>query len=254
MGSSQLIPDSPPPTQTTADPSLTLSDHLEELRRRIGISLLAFLATVGVGFTQAEVIIAWLKRPAGDLLPRFVFFAPTEALAAYLKVAGLSGLVLAMPIILWQVWAFIRTGLTKQERGWGLAFVVWGSVLFAAGVAFAYGVLLPASLRLLLGIGRGSLEPVISIDRYLSFVLSILGWCGVVFELPVIIFILAKVGIVTPEFLAQQRPYAVLALVIAAALLTPTTDIVNQMLMTIPMLLLYEVSIPLARLAARGRK
>ena len=231
----------------------TLSGHLEELRGRLGICLLALVFTAGLSFLQAERIIRWLKAPAGELLPQFVFFAPTEAFSAYLKVAGLAGLLLAMPIILWQTWAFVRMGLTTQERSWGAAFVGWGTVLFAAGVAFAYAVLLPASLRILLGIGKGQLVPVISIDAYLSFVITLLGWCGAIFELPVVIFILAKVGIVTPEWLRQQRPYAILGLVIAAALLTPTTDMFNQILMTVPMVVLYEISIPLAAIAARQR-
>jgi sec-independent protein translocase protein TatC len=147
----------------------------------------------------------------------------------------------------------VRIGLTRQERGWGAAFVGWGSLLFVSGVAFAYAVLLPASLRILLGIGRGTLEPVISIDRYLSFAIGLLGWCGAVFELPVVIFVLAKVGIVTPEWLRQQRPIAILLLVIASALMTPTTDVVNQLLLVLPMVLLYEASIPLSRLAKRWR-
>ena len=231
----------------------TLTGHLEELRRRLGICLLALLLCAGISFSQAELLINWLKAPAGDLLPQFVFFAPTEAFSAYLKVAGLAGFMIAMPVILWQTWAFVRTGLTLQERTWGAAFVGWGTVLFAAGVGFAYGVLLPASLRILLGIGKGQLVPVISIDAYLSFVITLLGWCGTVFELPVVIFILAKVGIVTPEWLRQQRPYAILMLVIAAAVLTPTTDMINQLLMTLPMVVLYEISIPLARIAARQR-
>jgi sec-independent protein translocase protein TatC len=233
-----------------ADTPQTLSGHLEELRARISISLLALVAAACAGFSQAERLIEGLKAPAGDLLPQFVFFAPTEAFGAYLKVAGLAGLVAAMPVILWQAWLFVRAGLTPQERSWGFGFVVAGSALFALGIAFAYTVLLPASLRILLGIGRGQLVPVISIDAYLTYVITLLGWCGAVFELPAVIFILAKVGIVTPEWLRQQRPTAILTLVIAAALLTPTTDMFNQLLMTVPMVALYEISIPLAKLAA----
>ena len=239
-----------PVARAASDRPMTLIEHLDELRKRLALCLLALVIGVAVAFSQVERIIGWLKAPAADRLPHFIFFAPTEALSAYLKVAGLAGLVVAMPVILWQVWAFVRIALTPLERAWGGVFVFFGTILFVAGVAFAYFVLLPASLSILLGIGKGILEPMLSIDRYLSFVLALLSWCGVTFELPVVIFILAKVGIVTPEWLRQQRPYAILVLVTAAALLTPTTDVVNQLLMTIPLVVLYEVSIPLAALAA----
>ena len=232
---------------------MTLAEHLEELRRRLGVSLAALVAAVAISATQIDRLIGWLRRPAEGLLPAFAFFSPTEPLFAYMKVACLAGSVLAMPVILAQVWGFVRTGLTPQERSWGLAFVWWGSVLFAAGVAFAYVVLLPVSLRFLLGIGRGMLMPVLSIDTYISFVTSIAFWCGVLFELPAIVFLLAKVGIVTPAWLQQSRSYAILVIVIIAALVTPTTDPVTLLLMAAPLVLLYEVSIWLAHAARPPR-
>ena len=245
-----LLDEVTPRVQPPIEPRLTLAEHLEELRRRLGVSLAALLVAVGISATQVERLIAWLRRPAEDLLPAFAFFSPTEPLIAYVKVACLSGVILAMPAILSQVWGFVRTGLTPKERSSGLAFVWCGSFLFAAGVAFAYVVLLPASLRFLLGIGRGTLEPVLSIDTYLSFVTSLAFWCGVLFELPALVFLLAKVGVVTPSWLRQSRPYAILAIVIIAALVTPTTDPVSLLFMAAPMALLYEVSIGLARVAA----
>lgn len=240
-----------PRPQSADGPRLTLAEHLEELRRRLGISLLALCLAVAVSLAQVERIIQWLRRPAEGLLPRFAFFTPTEPLMAYLKVAVLAGLILAMPVILTQLWGFVRSGLIARERSLGLVFVWWGSLQFAAGVAFAYVALLPVSLRVLLGIGRGVLEPVISIDRYLSFVTALVFWCGFVFELPVVLLVLAKVGIVTPEWLRQQRPYAVLILVIIAAVVTPTTDPVSLLLMAIPLLFLYELSIFITRLVVK---
>ena len=178
---------------------------------------------------------------------------PIEPLVAYVKVACLAGVLLAMPIILSQLWGFVRAGLSRRERSYGLTFVWWGSVLFAAGVAFAYYVLLPVSLRFLLGIGHGTLAPVISIDTYLSFVTSIAFWCGVLFELPAVLYLLATVGVVTPAWLRQSRPYAILVMVIIAALVTPTTDPVSLLLMAAPMVLLYELSILTVRFAFRPR-
>ncbi len=235
------------------EPRLTVAGHLEELRRRLGISLAALLLAVALSFLHAERLIRWLARPAGGLLPQFAYFSPTEPLLAYLKVALLAGTVLAMPVLLWQVWGFIRSGLTGPERVSGMAFVWWGSVQFVAGVAFAYAVLLPAALHFLLGIGQGLLTPMISIDRYLAFTTTLLFWCGVVFELPVVLFLLAKLNIVTTEWLRQQRPYAILLLVILAAVVTPTTDPINLLLLAVPLLLLYELSILITRLAIRRR-
>ena len=231
-------------------PRLTLAGHLEELRRRLGLSLLALLAATGVSFLRAGDIVRWLQRPVQGLIPRFAFFTPTEPLAAYLKVAGLAGLVLAMPVILSQVWGFVRSGLTPRERVSALLFAGWGSLQFAAGTLFAYFVLLPVSLRVLLRVGDGDLLPMISIDRYVSFVTTVLFWSGLTFELPVLVWALARVGIVTPEWLRQQRPYAILVLVIIAAVVTPTTDPVNLLLMALPLVLLYECSILLSRFAA----
>jgi sec-independent protein translocase protein TatC len=198
-------------------------------------------------------IIGWLQRPAGDFLPRFAFFSPAEPLLAYVKVAVLAGLVLAMPVILSQLWGFARSGLTFRERWYGLAFVWWGSAQFLAGAAFAYYGLLPVSLRFLLSIGAGHFEPVLSIDTYLSFVTTLMFWCGLIFELPVVLLILSRIGIVTSEWLRQQRPYAMLALVIVSAIVTPTTDPVNLLLMATPLILLYELSILITRLAMPRR-
>jgi sec-independent protein translocase protein TatC len=233
---------------------MTLAEHLEELRKRLAVCLVAWLAATAVAFANAGRLIEWLERPAGGHLPRLAVFSPTEPLMAYLSVSVLAGLALAMPVILWQVWGFVRAGLSPRERAWGHAFVWWGSAQFAAGLCFAYFALLPLSLRFLLRIGREYFDPVISVERYLSFVTGLAFWCGLTFELPVVLWLLAAVGIVTPEWLRQQRPYATLIMVIVAALVTPTTDPVNLVLMTAPLVVLYELSILMARAAVRPRK
>ena len=243
---------SEPPMSPTAPkdagPHLTLAGHLEELRRRLGACLAALLVAVGLSVAYVEQLIGWLSHPVKGLIPQFAFFTPAEPLVAYVRIAVLGGIILALPVILWQVWAFIRTGLTPKERSYGLLFVGWGSVQFLAGAAVAYYGLLPASLRVLLGIGKRFLVPVISIDRYLAFVTTLIFWSGVVFELPVVLLVLAKLGIVTAEWLRQSRPYAILILVIVAAVVTPTTDPINLFLLAIPLILLYELSIFITRL------
>jgi len=232
---------------------MTLAEHLDELRKRLGICLAAWLAAMAVGFANAGRLIEWLQRPAEGSLPRLAVFSPTEPLMAFLSVAVLAGAALAMPVFLWQVWGFIRAGLSLRERAWGQVFVWWGSAQFIGGVLFAYYALLPVSLRVLLRIGQAYFEPVISVERYLGFVLSLAWWCGLIFELPVALWLLATVGIVTPEWLRQQRPYATLVLVIVAAIVTPTTDPVSLLLMAAPLLILYEVSILMTRVAVRPR-
>lgn len=244
-------PATSPTNPKDAGPKLTLAGHLEELRRRLGIGLLALLVAIGVSAAWVERIIAWLSQPAQGLIPQFAYFTPTEPLVAYIRVAVLSGVTLAMPVMLWQVWGFVRSGLTSKERAAGLMFVGWGSLQFLAGAAVAYYVLLPAGLRLLLGVGQRYLIPVISIDRYLDFVTTLVFWTGLIFELPVVLVVLAKLGIVTGEWLRQQRPYAILVLVIIAALVTPTTDPISLLLMAAPLLFLYELSIILTRLVLK---
>ena len=243
----------PPSTPSASPPEvgarLALADHLEELRRRLAAGLLALITGCLVGLVFADKIITWLRQPAGVLLERFAFFSPLEPLMAYLKVALVAGLAMSMPVLLWQAWAFVRPGLRPQERRYGLIFVGWGSVQFLLGAAVAQYLLLPVSLRILLGMASDVMIPVISIDRYLTFVTSLILACGLLFELPVVLVILARLGIVTSEWLRQQRPYAVLVLVITAAVVTPTTDPLNLMLMAVPLVLLYEASIHLARLA-----
>ena len=246
------LPDVPQTTTPIPDePRLTIAGHLEELRRRLGVSLAVLLLAISVSFTQVERLMLWLQRPVDDLLPRLAFFSPTEPLMAYMKVGTLAGLILAMPVILSQVWGFVQAGLTRQERSYGTIFMVWGSLQFLAGAAMAYYGLLPVSLGFLLGIGQPHFEPVISIGRYLSFVTTMIFWSAVTFELPVVLFLLARVGIVTPEWLRQQRPYAILVLVIVSAIVTPTTDPFNLFLMAVPLMLLYELSILMTRLAMR---
>ena len=226
--------------------TMPLIDHLEELRRRLFVCLATLALTVTAAMLKAEALINWLKRPAGHRLPLLAFFSPMEALLAYVHVGVIAGLVAALPMILWQVWAFVKPALAPHERRWGLLVVLGGSGLFALGGAFAYLVALPLTLRVLLGIGEGTLLPMISVSRYLSFTTSILLASGVVFELPLAIVFLAKLGLVTPEGLRRRWSMAILAMAILSAVLTPTTDAVTMLIMMGPMVVLYGLSILIA--------
>ena len=229
---------------------MTVTEHLQELRARLFVCVGAVIVGSLVSWRYAEAILEWLKRPAGPWLSRFAYFSPTEALGAYVKLIVTGGCILSLPVILWQLWAFVRSGLTPRERAYGAWFVGWGSLLFAAGAAFAYVVCLPMFLRFLLSIGASQLEPIISIGQYLSFVTGIILLCGIVFELPLVMALLARAGVVTPRVLQRARAVALLAMLIVMAVATPTTDALSLILVTIPLALLYEVGIAVARLTA----
>ncbi|MBI3615160.1 MAG: twin-arginine translocase subunit TatC [Candidatus Omnitrophica bacterium] len=255
-----MKPQAPPETTPVVrlpdgERTLPVLQHLEELRKRLWVGLGAVVLGTTASFVWAGRILAWLKKPAGDALPSLAFFSPTEGVVAYLKVAFLAGFVLAMPILLYEAWAFIRPGLSPRERRYGIHFIGWGSLLFLAGVAFAYGVLLPTALHFLLGFGTESLVPVISVSRYLGFVTTVLLASGAVFELPLGIFLLTRVGVITPGMLRARWRIAFLGMTIAAAILTPTPDVVNMTLLWVPLLVLYGISIGVSWLAMpRGQK
>lgn len=252
-----LIPNQRPKPEAVeaSERHLPVTGHLGELRRRLWICLGAMALTSAASFPWSGRLIQWLKQPAGAALPKLAFFSPPEAVLAYVKVALTAGLFLSMPVVLYELWGFVRPGLTRREGRFGLAFVWWGSALFLAGGAFAYGVLLPVSLKFLLGFGSEHLEPVISISRYLSFTAAVILACGLVFQLPLLIFLLAKMDLVRPETLRSKWRHAVVVMAAAAALLTPTADAATMLLLVAPMLALYEISIWIAGAASpRGRK
>ena len=233
---------------------LSVVGHLEELRRRVWICVGVVGIASGVGLMLSERLIGWLKRPAGEALPQLAFFGPAEAVVAYMKVAVAFGIAIAMPVVLWQCWSFISPGLTGRERRFGVALIRWGGLLFLAGCAFAYWVLLPMSLRFLMQFGSRHLVPVISVSQYLSFTTTLILACGAAFEVPIVIFLLARLGFVTPALLKRQWRQAALVVLVASALITPTPDIVSMLLVAVPMLALYEASIWVAGLAVRGRR
>lgn len=221
-------------------------DHLEELRRRLFTCLGMLLAATLLAMTKVQAIIDWLKRPAGYRLPLLAFFSPGEALLAYVHVGVITGLVLSLPVVLWQIWSFVKPGLAEPERGAGLLLIFGGTGLFALGLAFAYSVALPMALAVLLSIGEGTLLPMISVSKYLSFTTGLLLAGGLIFEMPLAVAVLARFGVVTPQGLRRRWPLAVLAMAIGAALITPTTDAVTMMIMMAPMALLYGLSILIA--------
>ena len=225
---------------------MTLIEHLEELRVRLLIALAAFVAGTVVSWLFVDRILAALIDPVGQV----VFLAPTEAFYVRLRVAALAGVFLSFPVVLFQVWRFISVGLTATERRYALSLLPASLLLFTGGAAFAFFAILPVGVRFLLSYQTPELVPMISISAYSSFATAFVLAFGLVFQLPVVVLLLARLGIVTPASLAAGRRYALMAIVVAAAVLTPGTDVFSQVLMAAPTYLLYEASIWIARLVA----
>ncbi len=231
-------------------------DHLEELRWRILWSLVAILVGTVVGWWLLDKvdIIEVLKRPIAPYLPggRLVFTSPAEPFMLTLKVAFALGCLLASPVVIYQIWAFLSPALYERERRLIIPALAVGVVLFLAGAMACYQWLLPAALKVLIGFQRSDLTAMITIDRYFGMAVPFVVGCGLVAELPLVVTILASLGIVTPQFLGRQRRYAIVIAAFLAAILTPP-DAVSMMLMLGPLLLLYELSIWCAWVASRRR-
>lgn len=232
-------------------------DHLEELRWRLIWSLVALGVATAVGLLIVSKldVIGVLERPIRQLLPdqKLLFTSPTTPFLVTLKLAFLVGLVLAIPFVAYQVWAFLAPALKEQERKYVIP-AIWVSFgLFLAGIAMAYFLVLPLGLRFLLGIQSQSLSPIITIDEYLKFATRMLLGFGIIFELPVIMVVLAAMGVVTPEFLKKYRRHGLVVLATLSALLTPP-DVGTMLMMMTPLFLLYETSIWLVRLVTRARR
>lgn len=232
-----------------ADERLPLSAHLAELRRRLLVCLAAVGALSALSYPFSERIFSLLARPLRQALPpggEVIFLAPTEPFLTYLKLSAFSGLFLGAPVILWQAWRFVVPGLYEHERRHLAPFLTAASALFVAGVSFAYFVVFPLCFRLLLRWGYPEVRPMPSMGRYLDFAAKLLLAMGAAFELPVFVFFLAKLGLVNARQLARWRRWAVVLIFVGAAMFTPP-DVISQLLMAGPLLVLYEISVLVAR-------
>jgi len=227
--------------------AMTILEHLDELRQRLIKVVVAVLIGVIAGTFVTPPILKLLVAPLGDQVP--IAISPTEAPAVFFKVAIVVGLVISMPVIIYQLFQFARPGLESNEQRYVIIGAPVASLSFALGVVFAALVLLPAALPFLQGFLFGIVEQRYSIDLYVSFVSNILVWAGVVFETPLVMYFLAKLGVVNHEGFAKARRLVVIGAAAGAAVITPTTDPVNMLLVMVPFMLLYELGILLARLA-----
>jgi sec-independent protein translocase protein TatC len=234
-------------TQPPEPAVMPLMEHLKELRSRLMWAMVALFITTAISFVFAKQVLVVLIAPMGDSIPQAL--KPTESLGNYMKVALICGVTLAMPMIVYQIGRFLAPGLTKQEKRWLFLLVPGATLCFVLGVAFAYFVMLPTAIPFLQGFMSDIIEQSWAIGEYLSFVTSLLFWIGVAFELPLFVFFLAKLGIVNPEMLAKNRKYAYLGIAVIAAVITPTVDPLNMMLVMGPLIVLYELGVILAKIA-----
>jgi len=249
----------------------SLTEHLGELRNRIVVSLIAVVISFGICFYFSEYIFKLLTLPLHST-PKFsldvpfitlkatenpgqelVFLAPAEALWMHFKLALISGFIITSPLIFYEIWRFVSPGLLSKEKKFALPFVIVTTTLFLLGALFCFIIVLPLAMNFLLTYKTESIKPMLSVGKYIDFCLKFILAFGAVFELPVVLVFLTKMGIVTPDFLAKNRKYAVLLAFVIAALLTPTPDAFNQTLMALPIIVLYEAGIWASRLL-EGKK
>ena len=233
------------------DDKMPFLEHLGELRTRIVRALIALVIGTAIALPFSEKIVDFLARPVTKLGYKLVFTAPAEAFWVQMKVGLIVGLFIASPGILWQVWAFIAPGLHAHEKKYAAPFVLVGSLMFILGGAFSLFVVTPYAIAFLLSYARETLTPMITLENHIDFLLKFTLAFGAVFELPLAITLLARMGIVSAKMLAKNRKYAILGAFIVGAVLTPTPDAFNQTLMAGPLVILYEVGIISARIFGR---
>lgn len=237
-------------TLSDKDARQSLWDHIEVLRMHLLRSILALALAVGISFLFTQPLIHYLARPIGGL-DELKAIEVTESIGVYMKVALLSGVVLALPYIAFEFWLFAAPGLRPRSRSFGLIAIPLATLLFVGGMAFAFYVMMPTALPFLInfmGI-QAELRPA----SYYNFVTGVMFWIGVAFEFPLVIYALTAVGFVRPKILAEQWRLAVIIIAVLAAAITPTVDPVNMALVMGPMIVLYFISIGLSRIAYRGR-
>lgn len=234
-------------------PRMTFLDHLEELRKRLLVSFVAVAVAFLACWAFAEPIFARLQEPLTRFLPpgdKLAYTRLTAPFFLYMKVAFFAGLFVAAPVVLLQLWLFIAPGLYRKERRLAAPFIIFGSLFFILGGYFGYRFLLPATCSFFVETGK-QFKQMVTVDDYFSFASVIILATGLVFETPILIFFLARLGIVTPAFLIQKFKYAVVLSFVVSAIVTPTPDMVTQAALAVPMILLYLIGVGVAYLFAK---
>lgn len=228
---------------------MSFLDHLDELRKRLVVSLCSILVGVLIAFTFIEYVFEFIMRPLQEILPddgRLVFTEPTEAFFLYMKIAALVGLIISFPVLASQTWLFIAPGLYSREKRFVIPFVFMATLFFVGGALFTHYLLFPWAWGFFAGFATDYMEFLPRIQPAFSLYVKLILACGLMFQMPTLVFFLARVGAITPGFLIQNTKYAILIIFIIAAIVTPTGDPVTLTLMAGPMIGLYGISILIA--------
>jgi sec-independent protein translocase protein TatC len=230
--------------------TMTLVEHLEELRRRLIVIVLTVLGAAVIGFLLSGTVLALLRDRLPEANRELIFLAPADALTAQLKIAGFLGIAMAMPVILWQLWRFVGPGLTPRERRFVWPVIGSALALFVIGVLIGY-LVIPYTLQFLLNFSEGVATPSLTIDGYIGFVTTMMLAFGLVLEFPIVLIGLARVGVLNYRRIASRRRWAVLAIVLFAIVLTPGGDPISPLILSGVMFLLFEGSLLIIRLIRR---
>ena len=229
---------------------MSLLEHLEELRRRIIIIALAILACAVAGFFLAEPIITLLRAPLPSQGAELIQFSVTEAFGVQMQIALMAGLVLAMPVILFEIWAFVTPGLTRGERRLVWPLLGAAVVLFAGGIVLGY-LLIPVAINFLLGFSLPGVQALLGLSEYVGFITTFLLAFGLALEFPVVMYLLARLGILSYAFLSKRRRYAILVIALFAVVITPGDIVIGSATLAIIMYGLFEITLQLIRMLGR---
>ena len=234
-----------------ADGSMPLTGHLKEMRNRLLVCVIVFVLGCLIFLSQAERLVTLLTDMGERYGYIYVFIAPQELLMQYFKVSVLASVCVTLPLIFYEVWAFVRPGLTKREMLTTAFAMVFGLACFVVGVLFAYYITLPFMLNFLIGLNTTeTIRASISVESYIDFLLTVFIIFGCVFEMPLLSIILSRLGILTPKLMRKGRAYAIVIIFVVAAIITPP-DVFSQVMVALPMIVLYEVSILLSAIVHR---
>lgn len=223
---------------------MSFFDHLEELRLRIGLAVLGLVIGCIIAGAFVDQLMNWvLLKPAASVNMELQNLRPFGQAFLYFKVVIMAGLIISMPYTLYQLWKFIAPGLYEKERRWAGKITIYTSFCFLVGVAFAYWIMIPVMLSFTASFGSNLIKNSIDVTEYFSFITTTLLSAGLIFELPMIAYILSKIGIISPEMLRKYRRHSIVVILILAAALTPSTDPVSQLVFAAPLMVLYEISI-----------
>ncbi|KYC83094.1 twin-arginine translocase subunit TatC [Heyndrickxia sporothermodurans] len=233
---------------------MTIFEHISELRKRLFVIVVFFILAVIVSFFLSQPIIRYLQNSDYAKEVTMNAFRLTDPFKVFMEVTLYLAIVIILPVILYQLWAFISPGLYEKERKITLSYIPIALVLFLAGLAFAYFILFPLILRFMMKLSsQMDINPVIGINEYFSFLFQITFPFGILFELPIVIMFLTRLGIITPMFLAKIRKYAYFFLLVLAAFITPP-DVMSQIVVGVPLMILYEISILVSKVGYRKAK